>query len=252
MPEIQNESAFDMRAAFGENLKFIHKAHYDAGEIHALWHTQNQIVFQLGEVNFPTGAVVIADPLCYLHRPEYSNALNYQITPGSYPVLLSIFYSELVGLRILSAKLQISQADAVRYETAMPEGIGFEQYGQPGILAGFGVDAGLGCFCDKQTAAEFSDFIHQWHAQNLGKNHYDDYFAAFFAQSYQHYPKIQRSDGDFIMWEIPDSKNRIAMFASGFGDGFYQGLWGFDKKGALCELTIPFISPALFSPKQPY
>lgn len=238
---------FDVRAAFAENLKYIHQDSYTPDNIRTLFQETNaQHVHLLGDVTFPTGQVVVTDPLCYLYNPDFSKPLNYSISPGNYPVLLSIFFSEYVGLQIVAAKLKISAQDAVRYEIAMPEGTTIAQLNEPGILAGFGVDAGVACFCDHQTATLYSDFIAKWHRDHPGQNHYDDYFAAFFETSYQQQPNLQRDCGDFILWAIPETDNRVAMFSSGMGDGFYQSLWGFDSNNQLCELVIPFINPALF------
>ena len=60
------------------------------------------------------------------------------------------------------------------------------------------------------------------------------------------YPQVQREGGDFVCWALPESGHRIAMFASGMGDGIYSGYWGLDVKGAVAELVIPFMNPEYF------
>ena len=70
-----------------------------------------------------------------------------------------------------------------------------------------------------------------------------DYFASFFQESYQEHPDIQREDGDFLLWQVPDTAYRLAMFASGMGDGIYSGYWGVNAEGNPVELVIPFINP---------
>ena len=237
----------DLQGAFANNLKFIHKDEYTFDEIKGLFaSTEGQVCFTIGEVDFPTGNAVVADPICYLYDPEYSVPLNYTVPVGSYRVCLSVISSELLGLRVAAAKLMIAEEPAVRYEIAMPQGKTIGQLNEPGVLAGFGVDAGMACFCDKQTAEDYYNFISEWHSDNPGKNHYDDYFSAYFAESYRRHPNVQRQGGDFIEWAIPKTGNRLVMFATGFGDGFYQSLWGFDENDGICELVIPFISPELF------
>ena len=238
----------DLRAAFAENLKFISRIEFAPEEIRKLFaDTENQICMSIGDVDFPTGKIVVADPLAYLYDPEFSRPLNHSVAAGAYPILISVHQFAAIGPRIVAAKLKFTDKAAVRYEIAMPEGKTIEQINEPGVLAGFGVDAGMGCFCDKKTADEYSGFISEWHENNPGKNHYDDYFAAYFAESYRARPDLQREGGDYIVWAIPDTGNRIAMFASGLGDGYYQSLWGFDEEGRICELAVPFINPELFS-----
>ena len=238
---------FDLNTAFSDNLKFISRFEFSADEIHGLFALhERQVCVPIGEVGFPTGEVVVADPLCYLPNPEFSHALNHAVAPGSYQVILSVNYFETIGVRVVAAKLSLTDTRAVRYEVAMPKGTAIEQLNEPGILTGFGVDAGLACFCDKKTAEEYAEFISQWHRDNPGKNHYDDYFDALFAESYAIQPDVQREGGDFIVWAIPHTGNKIAMVSSGLGDGFYQSFWGFDADSRICELVIPFINPDLF------
>lgn len=45
----------------------------------------------------------------------------------------------------------------------------------------------------------------------MGKNHYDDYFAVFFAESEKALPAYQREGGDFIEWANPVSGNRLVL-----------------------------------------
>ncbi len=109
-----------------------------------------------------------------------------------------------------------------------------------------GVDAGVACFTDLQLSREYDEFLRKWHGENPDKNHYDDYFAEFFAESYEKYPEVQREGGDFIQWKLPQSESRLIMFASGLGDGIYCGYWGENEKGEPTELVIPFLNPEFF------
>jgi len=59
------------------------------------------------------------------------------------------------------------------------------------------------------------------------------------------YSEIQTNSGNFIYWEIPETHHKIAMFETGFGDGYYMSLWGLNEKDEVCEVVIPFINPEL-------
>ena len=113
------------------------------------------------------------------------------------------------------------------------------------ILNGFGVDAGLVSFCDAFVAEEYTKFWYDWQNNNPDKNYYNDYFNKFFEENYKKYPEIQTSSGNFIYWEIPKTNHKIAMFETGFGDGYYMSLWGLNEKDEVCEVVIPFINPEL-------
>jgi len=62
---------------------------------------------------------------------------------------------------------------------------------------------------------------------------------------YKKYSEIQTNSGNFIYWEIPETHHKIAMFETGFGDGYYMSLWGLNEKDEVCEVVIPFINPEL-------
>lgn len=245
--EIREPVKSPVQIAFEKNLAFLRQDTYTSEFLQSLFQkTSTTEVITIGEVDFPSGEIIIADPLVYLYNEKYAIPLNRTIPTGSYPVELSICHSEMVGIRIVAARLIIKNETVEKYEIAMQKNTTIDKLNEPNILAGFGVDAGLGCFCDGVVAKEYDLFLQKWHNDNPNKNHYDDYFAEHFKQSYQQYPNVQRKDGDFIVWSMPETNHKIAMFASGMGDGFYTGHWGLDKNNEVCELIIPFMNSKFF------
>ena len=207
--------------------------------------TDSRFFVTAGYVDVPTGSIVAADPLAYLPSPQFSPVLNKTVPQGSYPVVVSIFRNNTVGLRMCTAMLKIKDTEAVKYvkaestdETAIKL--------KDGNLAGFPVDAGMMCFCDVQTADEYRVFLDKWYQSNPDGNHYDDYFAALFAQSYNDLPQYQREGGDFIQWTNPDTGSKMVMVASGLGDGFYCSYYGYDRTGEICQIIVPMINPDIF------
>ena len=177
-----------------------------------------------GEVDFPTGQVIIADPLCYLHSEENRKILDRTIPIGKYKVELAILNSKTISKRVVGARLKIRNDKVLRYEQTQNKSSSFN---------GFGVDAGLASFCDATVAEEYTKFWYDWIKNNPNKNHYNDYFSDFFQEK------------QFVDWEIPRTNHKIAMFETGFGDGYYMSLYGFNEKDEVCELVIPFINPEL-------
>lgn len=231
-----------IQIAFEKNLKFLNQESYPKDFFEGLFTENDRTrLFTVGEADFPTGEVVIADPLVYLGT-KYQTVLERQIPKGSYPVELSVLYSETVGLRIAAARLKIKNEKAISYKR------GESKINDDGKrpFCFMGVDAGVACFTDLQVSREYDEFLRKWHGENPDKNHYDDYFAKYFAESYEKYPELQRKGGDFIQWKLPQGENRLIMFASGLGDGMYSGYWGENEKGEITELVIPFLNPELF------
>ena len=77
--------------AFEKNLSFLRKDEYSKEFIENLFIESNKIsLHTAGEVDFPTGQVIIADPLCYLHSKENRKILDRTIPIGKYKVELAI------------------------------------------------------------------------------------------------------------------------------------------------------------------
>lgn len=190
----------------------------------------------IGTADIPSGRVIVADPLRYLTENGIAPVLKTEIPKGSYPVEIAIHRG---SLRICTARLKIKETAAVRYKLAepLPETAAF------GGMNGFPVGAGLMCFIDAEGAEIYKKADQKWEDEHPGENRYTDYFAAFFAESYEKFPDYQRKGGDFIEWTNPENGERMVMAASGMGDGFYQCFWGYDESGEICELIVPLINP---------
>lgn len=238
----------NIQAVFEKNLKYISKTEVDVDKIARQFvKTETRFFLTVGTVDVPSGKVIVADPLAYLSgKHVIAPVLEREIPKGSYPVEVSICRHSEIGIRMCTARLKIKDAKAVRYELAKSEEESAAFKAKDGVMHGYPVDAGMMCFIDAGAARHFDEFITKWHKENPGKNHYDDYFAAFFAESDKKLPAYQREGGDFIEWANPDTGERTVMISSGFGDGFYQSFWGFDESGEICELIAPLVDPDLY------
>ena len=200
--------------AFEKNLDFLRKDEYSKEFIENLFTESDRIsLHTIGEVDFPTGQIIIADPLCYLHSEENRKILDRTIPIGKYEVELAILNSKTISKRVVGARLKIKNDKIIRYEQTQNKSSSFN---------GFGVDAGLASFCDASVAEEYTKFYSN-----------NDYFIKLLQGK------------QFIHWEIPGTNHKIAMFETGFGDGYYMSLYGLNEKDEVCELVIPFINPEL-------
>ncbi|MCI9337520.1 MAG: DUF2185 domain-containing protein [Lachnospiraceae bacterium] len=244
--EIREPVKHPAQIAFEKNLKFLNQDTYQPAFFRNLFTDSSKIkVVQAGEADFPTGEVVLADPIAYLGS-QYETVLDRKIPAGSYPVELSVCLSRIAGLRIAAARLPISPKEAVRYVIAMPKGKEPEDLGQPGVFTFFGVDTGLACIADGKVSQENRLFFEKWEKENPGKNKYTDYFAALFQESFRANPEFQNQDGSFLEWRLPGSGLRTVLFSSGMGDGVYSGYWGLDAEGEIACLVALFMNPEYF------
>lgn len=235
------------QAYFEKNLKYISQTEISVEKIERQF-AKDGICrrMPLGKAHFPTGRVVVADPLAYLPSNKFSPELEIQIPKGAYPVDVSIYQSEDIGSYMCTTRLRVKDTKVVRYVCAASTKESAAAANDKEAMSGFPVDAGMMTICDAKVADEYREFLDQWYRENPGKNHYDDYFAGFFAQSYEMYPSLQRKGGDFIMWINPIHHRNMPMVASGFGDGFYQSYIGYDKNDEICQVIVPMVNPELF------
>lgn len=238
----KKEFSFD--EAFRANLKYISNSFINSKDIDSQF-VDNRYV-TVGNIDIISGRVVVSDPLAYLPTGKFSPTLDVIVPNGKYRVEVSVINNKYIGIRMCTVRLKIRDSSAVRYEIANSiKGTAcFEA--KDGDASGFPVDAGMVTICDEEVAKEYQKFIDSWHLEHPNGNHYDDYFAKIFKDSYDNNPKYQRSDGDFIEWTIPGTNHNMVMIASGLGDGLYQSFIGYDKDGDICDIIIPMINPKLF------
>ncbi len=231
------------QGAFEKNLEFIGQESVTPETVNRVFDPEKVQLFTFEDVRFPTGSIIVSDPICYLGT-DYVTYLKQIIPAGKYPVTISSVKTELLGTRIAGMKMKITEETPVSYR--MADAYMYKDGFRKDAFSGFGVDAGMAAFCDERTAEAYREYNDRWHEEHPDGNFYDDHLAELFAQSYEQYPDLQREGGDFIRYTIPDTEYEMVMAATGFGDGFYSVFWGYDEKDRPAELVTLFISPDLF------
>lgn len=193
---------------------------------------------EVGGISFPTGNVIVRDPLVYLAK----DALPYhtKIPIGIFPLTILVVEMEADHYRYVGFRLKLSSSKAVTYTEALLGNENLDNF-QEGEYFGFHVDAGLATIVDQATRDAYCSFVENWQKSNPDQNIYDHFFAAEFKKSSQSAPAYQRDGGDWINFTIPDTELTIPMIQSGFGDGTYPVYFGYDKQGAITEIVAQFI-----------
>ena len=209
--------------AFRENLNFLSEMSCDTKIVERLFDKEKFKIIEAEKVNFPTGKVVLSDPYYMLEEEKIMDVMEENIEPNSYKVLLSSQSIKELGERIFAAKIVISNEKVEEYKILKPEGREWQVVG---------VDTGLCGITDKATQEEYRDFYKKWKKENKGKNFYDEYLYKIFEQN-----------NDIGIWKSEKTNNTILMCSTGFGDGVYNPICGYDKNGKLCDVVIMFITP---------
>lgn len=180
----------------------------------------------LGDLELPTGRVVAADPLVNPERPPFAR----EVAPGRYPVTL---YK--AQYRIAMAAVRFQPGNVARWEMATLPGQDLAKLGDDEIY-GYPVDAGTGCFMDATAAKamekrETIQIEAQRGTSDSYSNYYDDVVAAEMAPNDDNYA---------LHKPLPDDPVNVAIFQSGWGDGFYASYWGLDESGKPLVLVTDF------------
>jgi len=192
----------------------------------------------LGNINFPTGHILVRDPLVYLKEDEQPYFIP--VATGKHPLTILVMEVEEDHYRYVAFRVKLNDQPAVQHLEAL---LGHENIDNlnEGEYFGFNVDAGLATIVDEKTKDAYCAFERQWLAAHPGGNIYDDYLAAEFKKSYENSPQYQRPGGDWINFEIPGTDLTIPMIQSGYGDGAYPVYFGYDENNEVCEIVVQFI-----------
>ena len=208
-----------------------------AVDFNPLFDTTHLEKVNIGELYLPTGEIVASDPF-YMKDVE---PFSTKVTSGTYPVEVLIFMVEENHYRVAFAKIKFSESPAIRWELAVTGNVTQAQLDslETDEFFGYGVDAGLGCFADAETARIFNDVMSRYDKEHPDGNYYEDILAAEFTRSSQH---PFSSDGGDWNNHFPKKgdKHNVIIFSSGWGDGAYATYWGFDPAGKVFELITDF------------
>lgn len=195
-------------------------------------------ILDMGDISFPTGDILVRDPLVWLNRDE--KAYLQSVPKGRFRIETLVVKLEEDHYRYALSRVKFRENLPVIYYEALKGDENLDDVDDDSIF-GFNVDAGLATIVDVETRNAYCDFEDKWYAENPGKNIYDDFFAEIFAKSAEENPLYQRDGGDWINFKIPNSELSIPMIQSGFGDGRYPVYFGYDENGKLCDLVVEYI-----------
>ena len=195
-------------------------------------------ILDMGEIEFPTGDVLVRDPLVWLNRDE--KAYLTSMPRGKYRIETLVVKLEEDYYRYALSRVRFTESVPNIYYEALKGDENLDDVDGDSIF-GFNVDAGLATIVDVATRNAYCDFKDKWYAENPDKNIYDDFFTEVFANNAEENPNYQREGGDWINFKLPNSELSIPMIQSGFGDGRYPVYFGYDENGELCDLVVEYI-----------
>ena len=169
----------------------------------------------LGELKVPTGRILAVDPLATELGKEGA-CFSRQAPTGVFPVELALAHTRPGTQRVACARIRFGPPGvrAVRWEAALCDG---EEVADDGIIPGYGVDAGMGCFLDEAARAFVDEATSERWLAILETN----------------------SQNEWTWHSTELGQANLIMFSTN-GDGIYSSYWGFDAQGQIVELVTDF------------
>lgn len=174
----------------------------------------------IAQLTLPSGNLVACDPTSVTE--EFTRPFARKVAPGTYPVVAAVASLGEWGERVAFVMLKLADAQPVNWqsaETTLDDGT---------FSAAFGVDAGLGCLTDAETAAAFG----RAQAEFAAAHPDGDFYAEVLTAGRDEEP-------NWIDYRpTPTSEANAVIFASGLGDGLYMSHWGLNEAGEpVCLVT---------------
>ena len=185
-------------------------------------------VVDCGELSLPSGRLVAADPFVTLTREnDY-----YTVPPGRYPVRVTVDETlgrEMYVSLLLGAAPEESRASLIPYR---PDGQPYPAL-EPGEEYGIPVDAGTVCLVDGEAVRRgMPEAESDWYETVFENDSADCWFSQMDASA-----PLPAGLANIRLPLATDGAN-IIISHSGWGDGFYPVIGGYDAQGRLVAVHI--------------
>lgn len=179
---------------------------------------------ELGRLKIVSGKIAACDPFVQIGgRPAFVQT----VPNGDHAVRLAVVEGGINSGRIAYARVDFSTEPAVTWKMALIEGQNSATL-KDGEIFGYPVDAGTGAFFDPKAgealAADLKKDENAWESwQTAGERN----------------GKEANLEPNFFLM-LPAGDLNAAMFASGWGDGFYASYFGYGRAGEVVAIVTDF------------
>ncbi|MFB9955634.1 DUF4241 domain-containing protein [Cellulomonas denverensis] len=187
-------------------------------------------VVDLGTLRLPSGRLEASDPFVAL-----GEGMVVRVPPGEYPVRVTVVdvSDAQDGSHLREAWLSVILADGEPATTPRltPDGVTPE----PGLVYGVGVDAGTVAFADQEAVGRCMPPPMTWYDEVYDTGRPDSWFALM--DSAEH---LGPGLANITMPHATASEN-VVLSHSGWGDGFFPVVGGYDTDGRLLSVHIDLL-----------
>jgi hypothetical protein len=193
---------------------------------------------ECGHLKVPSGQLVCCDP--FVAMDKTGNAY-IDIPIGEFRVVVTLAD---VSTNLDGSHIREAYASLIIDDSAMETKRVCLEPTRDGVLSndklegdeffGFGVDAGTACFVDSASLLEGMPPADVWYEELFENDNADCWFNLMDD------PNLIRDGIANIKLPLSKNKNNLILFHSGWGDGFYPVIGGFDDSDKLVAIHIDF------------
>lgn len=173
---------------------------------------------EVGSLNAIDGKIITCDPFLFNNDIPF----HTQFPIGQFPVELAIAKND-DDERVALSRIKFSDSKPIKWVMAVCDEKDLAKL-EPGDIYGYGVDSGTGCFMDTSGGKEFYKYLTEDPDNSMN-------LITEMEKTYKH----TRS---WLLWKRNNCT--VAMFSTGWGDGYYVTYIGLDVDNNICRLVTDF------------
>ncbi len=191
-----------------------------------------------GALKLPSGKLIVSDPFAGMRK---SGNNFVQVPSGEYQVAVTLadISPDLDGSHIREAYASLILDNASpevsrKFLEPTKDGKPSDRVLKAGEFWGYGVDAGTACFCDADAIEKDMPSEDSWYEGLFENDKKDCWFSQMDDKN------LIRDGIANIKLPLTNSGNNLILFHSGWGDGFYPVIGGFNAAGRLVAVHTDF------------
>ncbi|UUV17064.1 DUF4241 domain-containing protein [Fusobacteria bacterium ZRK30] len=191
-------------------------------------------LIEISSISFSSPELIALDPLIHLAGEDedvlfgsrFEDSIDEKLF---YKVFVKKEGRNIERIKIISEK-ELSPQSLI-YQLACRESDEISSLDRDlGEYLGIPIDTGTFCIGDQESMERAQTFFEARSNEDLEFEIYDDYFYSILEKE------------EIIIWNIPDTKNKILICNTGCGDGNFPVYFGYNTKGNIKSIDILFMN----------
>lgn len=185
--------------------------------------------FEAGTISFPTGQIIICDPLITNDMKPFSTTFP----KGEFPVLV---HKEIESNCLAYVEIIFNTEKIVHWKLAVTDDQNIDELAD-GEIYGYPVESGMGGIMDQETQDSLNHL-----EKKLFDRKGDDFMGIYEEFFHEHFYQQEGAVNQYAFLKPDEDKpGTIFSFETGYGEGFYSSYIGFNQNDQPVKLISELI-----------